>query len=46
MRGAGTRRLFRLKRDGYVITEVPSLDELAAELDARGILMWPDDGCE
>lgn len=46
MRGAGPRQIFRLKQGAYVIAEAGSLDELAAELDARGILMWPDDGCE
>lgn len=30
----------------YVIAEAKSLDELAVELDERGILMWPADGCE
>lgn len=46
MRGAGGLRAFRLKRGGYVIAEARSLDELAVELDARGILMWPEGGCE
>lgn len=47
MRGAGPRRIYRLKQDGYVFAEAPDLDALAVEIDARGILMWPeDDGCE
>ncbi len=49
-RGAGARRLYRLKQHAggrvYVVAEASSLDDLAAELDTRGILMWPDDGCE
>lgn len=50
-RGAGQRRTFRLKQRAphggvYVIAEAKSLDELAVELDERGILMWPADGCE
>ncbi len=50
LRGAGPRRRYRLiQRTGtgvYVVAEASSLDDLAAVLDTRGILMWPDDGCE
>ncbi len=50
MRGAGPRRCYRLiQRTGtgvYVVAESSSLDDLAAALDTRGILMWPSDGCE
>lgn len=52
-RGAGIRRIYVLKHHvpnvgTYTITETASLDELAAVLDERGILMWPadEDGCE
>ena len=49
-RGAGPRRIYRLKQDtdagSYVITETATLDELAVELDQRGIQMWPEDSCE
>lgn len=45
MRGAGPRRVFRLKQGSYVIAEAATLDELAVELDARGVLMWPETGC-
>lgn len=44
--GGGPRRWFRLLHLNYKIDDFASLDELAAELDARGVLMWPDDGCE
>lgn len=44
--GAGARRSFRLLRLGYKINDYVSLDELAVELDARGVLMWPEPGCE
>lgn len=45
--GAGQRRYYRLLRLGYKIEDYAGIDELAVELDARGILMWPsDDGCE
>lgn len=46
MRGAGVRRIYRLKQGGYVLAEAATLDELAVELDTRGVLMWPEDGCE
>lgn len=46
--GNGTRRWYRLLHRGYKIDDYVTLDELAAVLDERGILMWPsdDDGCE
>ncbi len=44
--GAGPRRVYRIRQGSYILVEVHTLDELAAELDRRGILMWPEDGCE
>ncbi len=51
LRGAGTRRAYRLLQRAdhggvYLVAAASSLDELAAVLDERGILMWPSDGCE
>lgn len=44
--GTPPRKTWRLRQGGYILGEFRSLDDLAAELDERGILMWPDDGCE
>jgi hypothetical protein len=44
--GTPARRTYRLRHGGYIIGEYRTLDELAVELDRRGILMWPEDGCE
>lgn len=51
-RGAGRQRRYRLTQRTdtgvYIVAEAATLDDLVAELDERGILLWPaeDDGCE
>jgi hypothetical protein len=52
MRGFGPRRQWRLRQyrplvgDWYPLGDCATLDDLAVELDRRGILMWPESGCE
>jgi len=44
--GTPAKTTYRLRQGGYILGEFRDLDALAVELDERGILMWPDDGCE
>jgi hypothetical protein len=44
--GTPPRKTLRLWRGRYVLGEYRTLDELAVELDKRGILIWPETGCE